>query len=125
MPLLSHRVVFEQVSLKQPVVHIIRHQRGQSNGSTIGKSSTAQAASRGQTAAGPGALGEVSVSSLTIDDGTIVYQDAGAAPTTVSAVNLDIENFGASTPFDIKLTLAALGTRKNLSLTGKVGPLMK
>jgi uncharacterized protein involved in outer membrane biogenesis len=149
MPLLSHRVEVEQVSLKQPVVHIIRNQHGQLNVSTIGKKSSDQAVAPapgsppttgmpplkgapltqtppgGQTAAGPGALGEVSVSSLTIDDGTIFYQDAGAAPTTVSAVNLDIENFGSSTPFDIKLSLAALGTSKNLSLTGKVGPLIK
>jgi hypothetical protein len=42
----------------------------------------------------------------------------------VSAVNLDVENLGVSTPIDIKLTLAALGTEKNLSLSGKVGPLM-
>ena len=31
MPLLSHRVEINQVSLKQPVVHIIRNQRGQLN----------------------------------------------------------------------------------------------
>src|SRR5579864_6194340 len=37
MPLLSHRVEVEQVSLKQPVVHIIRNQRGQLNVSSIGK----------------------------------------------------------------------------------------
>ena len=35
-------------------------------------------AAPGQTPAGAGALGEVSVSSLTVEDATIVYQDAGA-----------------------------------------------
>jgi len=150
MPLLSHRVEVEQVSLKQPVVHIIRNQRGQLNVSSIGKSKPAtgeslapapaapppaagtplkgapltQAGPQGQPSAGPGALGEISVSSLTVEDATIVYQDAGAAPVTVSAVNLEVENLGVSTPIDIKLTLAALGTAKNLSLTGKVGPLI-
>ena len=148
MPLLSHRVEIAQVSLKQPVVHIVRNQRGQLNVSSIGKSATGQAAPlapsgsapagtpplkgaplteaqpAGQTSAGVGALGEVSVSSLTVEDATIVYQDAGAAPVTLSAVNLDVENLAASTPVDIKLNLAALGTTKNLSLTGKVGPLM-
>src|SRR6266478_1690001 len=44
MPLLSHRVDIEQVSLKQPVVHIIRNQRGQLNVSTIGKKSSGQTA---------------------------------------------------------------------------------
>jgi uncharacterized protein involved in outer membrane biogenesis len=150
MPLLSHRVEVEQVSLKQPVVHIIRNQRGQLNVSSIGKSKPAtgesvapapaapppgagtplkgapltQAGPQGQSSAGPGALGEISVSSLTVEDATIVYQDAGAAPVTVSAVNLEVENLGVSTPIDIKLSLAALGTAKNLSLTGKVGPLI-
>ena len=46
------------------------------------------------------------------------------SPVTVSAVDLDVENLGVSTPIDIKLSLAAFGTDKNLSLTGKVGPLM-
>ena len=149
MPLLSRRVEVEQVSLKQPVVHIIRNQRGQLNVSSIGKKPSTGAVAtpapaappatgtaplkgapltgerpQGQAAAGAGALGEVSVSSLTVEDATIVYQDAGAAPVTVSAVNLDVENLGVSTPVDIKLDLAALGTAKNLSLTGKVGPLM-
>jgi uncharacterized protein involved in outer membrane biogenesis len=150
MPLLSHRIEVEQVSLKQPVVHIIRNQRGQLNVSSIGKSKPAtgesvapapaapppaagaplkgapltQAGPQGQPSAGPGALGEISVSSLTVEDATLVYQDAGAAPVTVSAVNLEVENLGVSTPIDIKLSLAALGTAKNLSLTGKVGPLI-
>jgi uncharacterized protein involved in outer membrane biogenesis len=147
MPLLARRVEIKQVSLKQPVVHLIRNQRGALNVSTIGKKSpTGEAAPApvapppgnpslkgapltatpppGQPSAGVGALGEISVSSLTVEDATIVYQDAGAAPVTVSAVNLDVENLGVSTPVDIKLSLAALGTDKNLSLSGKAGPLM-
>ena len=149
MPLLSHRIEIKQVSLKQPVVHIIRNQHGELNVSSIGKKRSAgeatapassvppatgtqplkgvpltQAQPQGQPAAGAAALGAVSVSSLTIDDGTVVYQDAGAAPVTVSAVNLDVENLGVSTPVDITLSLAALGTSKNFSMTGKVGPLI-
>jgi len=148
MPLLSRRVEIQQVSLKQPVVHIIRNQRGELNVSSIGKKSAGetaqpapsappttgmpplkgapltQAQPLAQPSAGAAALGGVSVSSLTVEDAMIVYKDAGAAPVTVSAVNLDVENLGVSTPFDIKLSLAALGTTKNLSLTGKVGPLM-
>ncbi|MGA8569350.1 MAG: AsmA family protein, partial [Candidatus Binataceae bacterium] len=150
MPLLSHRVDVKQISLKQPVVHIIRNQRGQLNVSSIGKKPSTgeqvtpapatpppaagtaplkgapltEAQPSGQPSAGAGALGSVSVSSLTVEDATIVYQDAGAAPVTVSAVNLDVENLGVSTPVDIKLSLAAQGTSKNLSLTGKVGPLI-
>ena len=50
MPLLSHRVDVEQVSLKQPVVHIIRNQRGQLNVSSIGKSKPATGESCGSRA---------------------------------------------------------------------------
>ena len=39
MPLLSRRVEVEQILLKQPIVHIIRNQRGDLNVSTIGKTS--------------------------------------------------------------------------------------
>lgn len=150
MPLLNRRIEVEQVSLKQPVVHIIRNQRGELNVGSIGKkpsigeaaapSSTAPPPASGtaplksapltgarpeeQTPAGAGTLGGVSVSSLIVEDATIVYQDVGAAPVSVSAVNLDVENLGVSTPVDIKLSLAAIGTSKNVSLTGKVGPLM-
>src|SRR5258708_38498445 len=122
MPLLSHRVDIEQVSLKQPVVHIIRNQRGQLNVSSIGKNKPSagepvapapgalppaagmpplkgapltQAPPQGQPSAGPGALGQVSVSSLTVEDATIVYQDGGAAPRPESAVQLEVENLGA------------------------------
>ena len=104
MPLLSRRVEIDQVSLKQPVVHIIRNQRGELNVSSIGKKSAGEAAQPApsappptgmpplkgapltqaqppaQPSAGAGALGGVSVSSLTVEDATIVYQDAGAAP---------------------------------------------
>jgi uncharacterized protein involved in outer membrane biogenesis len=150
MPLLGRRIEVEQVSLKQPVVRIIRNQRGELNVSSIGKkppAGEAAAPSQGappaaggtaplktapliaeqpkkRASAGAGALGEVSVSSLIVEDATIMYQDAGAAPVSVSAVNLDVENLGVSTPVSIKLSLAALGKTKNLSLAGKVGPLM-
>ena len=150
LPLLSHRVEIKQIALKQPVVHIIRNQRGILNVSSIGKKSSTgetvvpppsaapptagtaplkgvpltQAQPEARQNAGAGALGAVSVSSLTVEDATIVYQDAGAAPVTVSAVNLDVEDLGVTTPVEITLSLAALGTSKNLSLTGKVGPLI-
>src|SRR5690348_15633519 len=152
LPLLAHRVDIKQVSLKQPVVHLVRNQRGELNVSTIGKHPPggqpaapspaapptagnaplkavplAGAPPRGQStpgASGAGALGNVSVSSLTVEDATVAYQEPGAAPVTLSAVNLDVENLGASTPVEIKLSLAALGTSKNVSLGGTVGPLM-
>ena len=94
MPLLSHRVEVKQISLKQPVVHIIRNQGGQLNVSSIGKKPSTgeqvtpapatpppaagtaplkgapltEAQPSGQPSASAGALGSVSVSSLTVED---------------------------------------------------------
>ncbi|HLK87287.1 MAG TPA: AsmA-like C-terminal region-containing protein [Candidatus Binataceae bacterium] len=151
LPLLSHRIDVEQISLKQPVVHVIRNQRGELNLSTIGRkpseggeTARPQAAPSGAAGAQPlksapitqtapqnpsggagslGALGNISVSSLTIDNGTIDYKQAGVAPAVLSAVNMDAEHLGLATPIDINLSMAALGTGKNISLSGKLGPI--
>ncbi len=148
LPLLRREIEVEQVSLKQPVVRIVRDQSGKLNVSTIGKNPQTTASLQGpgapaapqaplgtspmnaaplkeQKPGGLGALAGVSVSSLTIDDGTIAYQEPGARPVTVSSVNLDVENLNLTSPVDLKLTLAALGTSRNFSLAGTVGPLMK
>ena len=148
LPLLSRRVEIKQISLKQPVVHIIKNKRGELNLSSIGRSPSAGEAAAptptappaagqplrsapltgaqpaGRTPAGAGALGGVSVSSLTVENATIVYQDPSGSALTVRSVDLDVENLAVSTPIDIKLSLAAFGKDRNLALTGKVGPLM-
>lgn len=148
LPLLSHRIDVGQISLKQPVVHVIRNGRGEMNIGTIGRkpspaTGAPPAAPSGAAGAPPpggapitqaapenrpgggglGALGNISVASLTIDDGTIDYKQAGGAPAVLSAVNLDAEHLGLATPIDISLSMAALGTGKNISLSGKLGPI--
>jgi uncharacterized protein involved in outer membrane biogenesis len=150
LPLLSHRIDVERVSLKEPQVHIIRNQRGELNVSTIGKKpSGGEAAAppsaapppaagtpppkgaplsavqpQGQAPAGAGSLGSVSVSSLTVENATIAYEQIGASTLIVRSVNLDVDNLAVSTPVGIKLSLAALGRDRNLQLSGTVGPLM-
>ena len=152
LPLLSHRIDVDQVSLKDPQVHIIRNQRGELNVSTIGKKPSGGEAAAPSAAAPPppagtsqskgpplsevqpqgpalggagaGTLGSVSVSSLTVENATIVYEQKGASTLIVRSVNLDVDNLSVSTPVGIKLSLAALGQDKNLQLSGTVGPLM-
>lgn len=149
LPLLSRRVEIKQISLKQPVVHIIKNKRGELNLSSIGRNPAAGEAATptpaapptaeqplrgapltgaqpaGQTpTAGAGALGGVSVSSLTVENATLVYQDPSGSALAVRSIDLDVENLAVSTPIDIKLSLAAFGKDRNLTLTGKVGPLM-
>jgi uncharacterized protein involved in outer membrane biogenesis len=150
LPLLRREIEVDEISLKQPVVRIIRDQSGALNVSSIGKKPQMTAPSPGagaptapqaqaplattpmnaappkeQKPGGLNALAGISVSSLAIDDGKIVYQQTGAQPVTVSAVNLDVENLNLTSPVDLKLTLAALATSRNFSLAGTVGPLMK
>lgn len=148
IPLLSHQVDVEQLSLKEPVVRIIRDRAGALNVSTIArKPATGQPAApppgapaqgaplkgapltaappKEQKPSGAGALAGVSVSSLAIENGTISYQEAGAQPMSISSVNLDMENLGLTSPVSVRLSLAALAAHKNISLSGTVGPLMK
>lgn len=152
LPLLHRQVEVERLSLKQPVVQIIRNQSGAMNISTIGHKKgegeaaapPAQAPAQRKPPAAPGqpmgtapltatgekpapgaALGGISISSLAIQDGTITYKEAGAQPLQINALNLDVENLSATSPVKLSLSMAALGTRKNLALDGTVGPLMK
>jgi uncharacterized protein involved in outer membrane biogenesis len=160
LPLLHHQVKVEQLSLRQPVVRIIRDQSGRLNVSTIrhkpaGAAGAAQApagrhpsapsrapiapSAPGRplgaaplTAAGPqrekpsaaASLAGYSISSLAIQDGTITYQQPGARPIQIGSLNLDMENLSATSPVRLKLSMAALGTQKNLTLDGTVGPLI-
>jgi uncharacterized protein involved in outer membrane biogenesis len=152
LPLLHRQVEVERLSLKQPVVRIIRNQSGEMNVSTIGHKHAAgeaaapppQAPARGKQPPAAGqplgtapltatgekqksatALAGVSISSFAIQNGTISYTEPGAQPLQISSLNLDVENLSASSPVTLNLSMAALGTRKNLTLEGTVGPVMK
>lgn len=151
LPLLHRQIEVDRLSLKQPVVRIIRNQGGEMNVSTIGhkpsgageaapsagapaKPSAPPAgqplgtapltATQPQPAAGA-ALAGVSISSFAIDNGTITYAQSGAKPLQISSLNLDVENLSVTSPVTLTLSMAALGTSKNLTLNGTVGPLMK
>jgi uncharacterized protein involved in outer membrane biogenesis len=151
LPLLHRQVEIERLSLRQPVVRIIRNQSGEMNVSTIGHKAAAgqgaappaQAPSKpgspaagqplgtapltaaGEKPAAGAALAGISISSLAIQNGRIAYVQSGAQPLQISALNLDVENLSATSPVTLTLSMAALGTRKNLALDGTVGPLMK
>ena len=43
----------------------------------------------------------------------------------VNALNLKIENFSFTSPFNIELDMAAMGASKNLELTGTAGPIVQ
>ncbi|MGH8012269.1 MAG: AsmA family protein [Candidatus Binataceae bacterium] len=147
LPLLFRRVKVQKLLIEEPQIDLVRNRAGVLNVSTIGKSasvapanppSKAPAANRTKPARGmpanpmesapkkPGvsALETISVRNLEIDHGRIRYEDqSGAAPLTINARDLKVTNFTADAPFDLTLTMAALGDQQNLSVAGRVGPL--
>jgi uncharacterized protein involved in outer membrane biogenesis len=80
-----------------------------------------------RNAGGARSRGEVSIKTFTIEDGRIFYLDkqSGGAPVTVNELNLKVDNFSLTGPFDVALDLAAFGDDKNLKLEGTAGPIIQ
>jgi uncharacterized protein involved in outer membrane biogenesis len=145
MPLLSKTVHITDVVLKSPDIRIIRTRDGKLNvasiGAKSGKEKEAEAGGKrkrgahgelteeagGEAAKGPTMLAALLVKNFSIQDGTVSYTDeqAGGPPLKLSSIDVDVTDFNFGRPFDAKLSLAALGTDKNLDVDAKVGPLMK
>jgi AsmA-like C-terminal region/AsmA family len=147
IPLLSKHIKVVSLDIRSPEVRVIRNRAGDLNVATIGKARTphkappAQAApppkaaqpgapmqlAAGAPQSGVAALAAFSISSFSIDNGTIVYQDPawGPNPVTIRKLDLEVDNFEMNTPFDLKLALAAAGERQNFKVAGRVGPLMR
>ncbi len=135
LPLLAGDVRLTKLVLKSPEVRILRDANGVLNVSTIGKGGKPEkslqqeaeaAKAEGGKRGGAGALGSIAVKSLSIDNGTILYQDASqrGAPIRLTRVDFDLENFSANRSFDLKLVFAFLDERQNFDLSGQLGPLI-
>ena len=132
LPLLSRSLKVTKLEVRQPQLRIIRNSVGMLNVATIGaKGAPAQPAGpsappseKTQNAAGLAAL---TVGSLKIENGSLFYADqqSGGAPIRVNDFNFAIDNFSVDAPFDLAMSLAAMGQRQDLSVSGKVGPLMR
>ena len=147
LPLLSRRIHVTEVTLKDPVVRIIRTEQGELNVSTIGKKSGAEkepppaqtspgsmeqapiTSESGTMTAKPekrrGAenLAAVYVQSLLVDNGVIVYEERGANTQTVSIndVVLSVKDFRVTRAFDFTLKLAILSDKQNVDISGTAG----
>jgi hypothetical protein len=130
LPLLSRSVKVTKLEIEQPQLRIIRGRTGTFNFSNINGNTgptqppTAPSQEKTHNAAGLAAL---TVGSLKVDDGTVLYADrqSGSSPIKVNNFNLAIDNFAVSTPFDVTMSLAAMGNRRDLTVSGKIGPLMR
>ena len=132
IPLLAKHLHVSEVILKQPQITIIRGKDGALNVATIGKKGEekppAANESAGEKKPGSGAamLANLSVKSFTLDGGKIVYEDqqSGAAPVTVSDLDIKVRNFSFDGPFTVSLKAAALSDAQNIDVEGTAGPII-
>ncbi|HEX3408893.1 MAG TPA: AsmA family protein, partial [Candidatus Binataceae bacterium] len=135
LPLLHKEIKVTELVLKQPQIRIIRDASGAMNLSSIAKKGSREPGGLGggietlPSGEGGGAatVSNLTIETLTIEDGRIFYLDrqAGGTPVNINAVNLSITHFSPTNPFDVTLDLAAFGTTKNLTVSGTAGPIMK
>jgi uncharacterized protein involved in outer membrane biogenesis len=150
LPLLVGRLHLSRVIIKEPEVRIITDERGELNLAKLGKKRD-RSRSRSQTGNDPppdppaavtesagkpsrhkGArtvspfVAMVSIGAFSIEDGTVSYRDLrrSGASIEVRNIGLEVSHFSASKPFDVALELAAFGNQQNITLRGKVGPLL-
>ncbi|MBV8056214.1 MAG: AsmA family protein, partial [Deltaproteobacteria bacterium] len=132
LPLLSRALKVTKLVVEQPQLRIIRSRAGTLNITTIGSKSapgqlsrpSAPPSEKTQNAAG---LAILTVGSLKIENGSLSYVDQqnGGAPIQLNGLNLAVDNFDVNSPFDLAISLAAMGQHQNLAVSGKVGPLMR
>lgn len=132
VPLLSRSIKVTSLVVSAARVRIIRNHAGALNLSTISRKPGQEKKKPPKPEAeggggGPSGLAALTVKSLRIDNAALSYEDqqAGGPPLTVSAVNFALDDFSVNSPFDFTLTLAALGDRKNLNVSGRIGPLIR
>jgi len=146
IPLLARQLRITKVVLSHPKITIIRNADGQLNVLSIGKKG-AKPAAEGAPASESASSGSIQGAPITeaqgmaerradrlealhvrnfaIDQGTIIYQDAGEPPLEISQIDFDLENFSFTSAFEIDLKMAAIAAgAQNLELSGQVGPLL-
>ena len=142
MPLLARRIEVTEVVLDKPVIRIVQTRDGTFNVSTLGRKKvhSEEQSRQGEGEGGgganeespmaeagkaPAALGSLLVQNFTIDDGTLIYETAGApASATVNAINLKLRDFVFNAPFTVAVTFAALSDQQNFDLSATIGPLV-
>ena len=132
LPLLSRSLKVTRLVVKQPQLRIIRGRAGTLNVATIGAKGAPAHPSRPSTAPSEkpqnaAGLAALTVGGLKIENGSLSYvdQQSGGRPIQLNDFNLAVDNFNLHSPFDVTMSLAAMGQRQDFKVSGKVGPLMR
>ncbi len=147
MPLLTRQIRVTSVIFNKPEIRIIRNDQGILNVSTIGhgkkkaeapeqaappkrrgKNGAPETSPMGeapQKATRTHILSDVHVRNFQIQDGEIVYRQAGSPAIKVNSIDVDVQNFTFGSPFQVVVAMAAPGSEnQNLKVSGDVGPVM-
>jgi uncharacterized protein involved in outer membrane biogenesis len=147
MPLLTRQIRVTSVIFSKPEIRIIRNDQGVLNVSTIGhgkkKTEAPEQAAPTQRKGEGGApetspmaeapsktartqiLRGIHVRNFQIQDGEIVYRQAGSPAIKVNSIDVDVQNFTFGSPFQLAVAMAAPGSdNQNLKVSGDVGPVM-
>ncbi len=109
LPLLSHRVVVDEIVLDTPDIHIVRNSDGSFNFSDLQRKEKPETPAReGKTPF------TFAVSKIKVSDGRVFYDDRkgiSGFPFVYNAqnINIDIKNLTADRPFPMKLTATVPG----------------
>jgi uncharacterized protein involved in outer membrane biogenesis len=142
IPLLYRDLEVTDLVLTHPQIRIIRADNGALNVSTLAKKHHAEAGRKPKRSGGSwfgGNLGSssetndgrirggVSIRTFTVEDGRIFYFDrnSAAATATINSVNVKVDDFSLTSPFDVAIDAAAFGDAKNLELIGTAGPIIQ
>jgi uncharacterized protein involved in outer membrane biogenesis len=134
VPLLHGRVKVHRLDLIKPNVRVLKNTEGRFNVGTIrGAGEIKQGAHRRwrgkQTVRGIvlTAVEEVSIKSLGIEEGTLLYSDARlkGAPLQVSHINSDMTGFHTGSAFDVDVRGAVFSDQPNIAVSGKMGPILR
>ena len=126
-PLLHGEARVTRLDLINPDIRIVRNARGDLNIDSLGTNPEEASHAKKQRTRKRSSLAELSVQALSVENGSIYYNDLAekAAPIKIHRLDFDITNFSAVAAFDVETKLAFTGDQQNVAASGKVGPLLQ
>ncbi|HLH78486.1 MAG TPA: AsmA-like C-terminal region-containing protein [Candidatus Binataceae bacterium] len=146
LPLLSGRLHLSHLALLAPRLNL-QQKNGRFNFSTLGRPSDPPWATASAKPASPPAapaaqlmitgkprqlpnpinrlLADLRVASLTIEDGTLSYQDAGAPAINITRIALTADHLRLDAPVPVSVVMAVWSVEPNLNAHGWVGPVAR
>jgi uncharacterized protein involved in outer membrane biogenesis len=127
VPLLYGDVRVTRLDLISPDIRIVRNARGDLNLESLGTNPEEAHLAKKKYARKRSSLADLSAKALSVEGGSIYYNDLAekAAPIEIHHLDFEVTNFSAVAAFDVETKLAFTGDQQNVTASGKVGPLLQ